>query len=1126
MEWNLISKYFSDNPTYITRHHLDSYNEFVKKRLPNAINAINPISVVKNDEYKHTIDVYVGGLEGNKIFIAKPIIRIEDGTMPLYPNDARVKDMYYSADVYADVLVRYDGNIDKTFHQVRIGTIPIMVNSCICVTYNQPPDVRRAMGECPYDQGGYFIVDGLEKCLIGQERLAYNRALITKDEHPNSLKLLIETINESDPFSKSQELLLREKTDQIYVKISSQVGIESQIEVPLFIVFRALGVESDRQIMDFIAMGDKEIMNFLYPSCLNNENIYRKEDALEFLAQNVRYKSPDHVTHILVKDFLRNITSDFRKKCMFLGMLTRDLIKTHLRHIPLANKDNFSHKRIDISGELVFAIFRDYYNKLRAHIRKEIEYAYSLSPSNNISELIKDSQVDKFFDASIIDNGFRTSLKGKWGVDQDDGIVQDLSRISYVAYLSQMRRMNNPLDRSLKLAQPRRLDCSQWGVACPTQSPDGHNLGLDKNMTVLSTISTTVSTSVMREVLQDLKCIPIEDIGIIHKKTFVLLNNDLYGVVDDPDAFVQGFRLLRRYGAINAFCSIAWNRMQGKIYVFSESGRLLRPLLVVQGGKMVITENDLSKKWNTLFSGNERDLYDETYIRDVKEVIAPMEYIDVEEANNIRIAMTPSEITQNSTHCEIHPSTILSLYTNTIPFAHHNQAPRNVFSCAMGKQAIGVYSTNFNNRMEVMSYLLHYPQQPLVTTKYTKYTNIDKLPNGENPIVAVACYSGYNIEDSIIVNRQSIERGMFNVTYLKSFSESESDEKESKAFFANPYDLARKAVKIKTNYANELTIDESGLPKLNAYIEETDALLGKVVTKPTDNKSIVYVDASKIADKTVEGIVDKVLIFRNSKDDRAVKVRLRQTRLPQLGDKLASRHGQKGVIGMILNNEDMPFTKDGVVPDIIINPHALPTRMTVAHLLECICAKAGTLNCTHYDATTFESHDIFKYADDLAKCGYERYGNEIMYNGKTGVMMPCEIFIGPTYYFRLKHMVADKINYRNDGPVSSLTRQPIRGRANNGGLRVGEMERDSIIAHGMGSFLKECFVEKSDGFEVMYNTERGSISELNTGDMQGRMLMPYSMKLLLQEVEALGITIKMSEKVIDDEVTSLLEEVN
>lgn len=1078
MEWRLIQKYFAENTNHITRHHITSIDEFIKTRLPATIKHINPLKVVKP---KHTIEVYIGGEDASRISIARPVLKTESGITPLYPNDARVKDMYYCSDVYADILVRYTGGVNKTFPAVRIGTIPIMVNSCLCVLEGQPPEVKTEMGSCVFDQGGYFIIDGLEKCLIGQERLVNNRAFITIPSDPQlALQALIETTSEDDPFPKSVMLFLHKKTNLIFVRIP-QVGIDSPLEVPLFTVFRALGVESDRYILQFI-LGDlddpinKDLADFLFYTVLNNDGIYTTTDAHAFLANHVRYKSTDHVLHILVNDFLRNAGPNFRDKCITLGILVKDFVKTHLGYLKLGDKDNFRHKRIDTSGELVFGIFRDYYNKFRADVRRQIEYAYTSGPwstMEDISDMIRENELGRFFDYRIIDQGFRTSLKGKWGIDMKDGIIQDLNRISYLSYMTHMRSINNPMDRDRKLAQPRRLDCSQWGIACPTQSPDGQNLGLTKNMAILATVTTNSSPETMRTILRELGCTPMRDVGLNHNMTMVFLNDNIYGIVEEPDVFVDKFRALRRSGGMDVFASINWNRIQQKISVFCDAGRLTRPLLIVQGGKLVLKEEDLENPWDALFTMG-------------------MEYVDVEEANNALIAMTPAEIGEYTTHCEIHPSTALSLYTNSIPFAHHNQAPRNVLSCAQGKQAIGVYATNFNNRMDTMSYLLNYPQRPLVSTKYTQYCNIDKLPNGENLIVAIACYSGYNIEDSVIINKQSFERGMFNVTYLKSFADVE----EEGTFFANPHDLKNKSVNISTKFCNELTIDENGFPKTNAFVEDQDALLGKVSVSNQD-KAVVYADVSKIADKTIEGIVDKVLVFRNASGERSVKVRLRQTRLPQLGDKVASRHAQKGVVGMILNEEDMPFTAAGVRPDIIINPHALPTRMTIAQLLECVCAKAAALNCHLYDATTFERHDINKCCEDLSQAGYERYCNEVLYDGRSGAQIACDIVISPTYYLRLKHMVADKENWRSEGAVSTLTRQPVRGRAVNGGLRVGEMERDAIAAHGTISFLKEAFIDKSDKYMYRYG-ENATLE------------VPYSFKLLLQELEALNISAKMS----------------
>ena len=1144
MDWQIIQKYFEDNENYITKHHLDAYNDFVRNKLPSTIKNI-PIKVVRLDEQsntvRHDISVHIGGEDGSAIFLSKPVYDEADGIRPLYPNDACVKNLYYASDLFANVTVKYKDYRTNTtesavFDGVRIGTIPIMVNSCLCVLEGQPSSMVREMGGCPFDQGGYFIVDGKEKIIIAQERIVTNRLFISqpdpeKPDNKFSLEAQIQCTVENDPFKKTVMFYVnntnQKRKNAVLVKITD---IEIP-DMPIVVAFRALGVESDRRILEYI-VGDlndpqnEEMLAFLYFTIIDNpNNIYTQHAAMEYLKEFTRFKNTDHVKNILVNDFLRNAGPHMRKKAIFLGMMVNKLVKTQIGILPLLNRDNFTHKRVDASGVLMYNLFRDFYNELRKDIRKQIERSYQLGAwydKKDIVNMIKPSDIASIFNPSIIENGLKSALKGRWpGVETDPekaGIVQDLNRISYVGYLSHVRRLNTPLSRELKIAGPRRLDTTQWGVACPYQSPDGASIGLDKHLSVLAHITIDAGADSIIECLKDLGCRPIDDRGLaaILNSTRVMLNNDIVAITDDPARLVDTIRVYRRNGIVNAFTSIYRNYYTNEIFVFTQSGRLMRPLLVVNESGRIGDRIDPDLEWFQLFNGTNgaRDLHDTRYVKptvpmeDLVKSQSRLEFIDVEESNNCLIAMTPSDIDafpdKKYTHCEIHPSTALSLYTNTIPFGNHDQAPRIVFSGAQGKQAIGVYATNFNIRMDAMAYVLHYPQRPLVTTRYNKFSHTDSLPNGENIIVAVACFSGYNQEDAIIVNQSSVDRGMFNLTYFKSFIEQETNNvmQGKSSIFCNPHELDEKNVSIKLKRANILTVDENGMPKQNAYIGEDDLMMGKlaIATKTDNGKRVVELkDASKRADKTIDGIVDRTIVFKDEKGELNAKVRMRKFRVPRLGDKMASRHGQKGVCGMLFRHEDMPFTRQGIVPDIVINPHAFPTRMTIGHLMECIAAKAGALGGFVADGTIFEEQDIGGYGKVMESHGYERHGNEVMYNGFTGEQIETEIFIGPTMYFRLKHQASDKINYRSTGPVSVVTRQAVRGRADQGGLRVGEMETNAVLAHGLDGFLKETFIEKADGFSFDYNV-------VAKGDgRERRVIMPYSMKQLMLEVGSIGI---------------------
>lgn len=1183
--WSVIDSYFKTNPYFLSRHHLDSYNDFVSNRTLQTVRALNPIIVIKNQEggkLQHEVEVYVGGTRSDEIYLTKPTIVENNEQRIMYPNEARLKDFTYQAEMYANILIRYitkeSGTdkyvVEKVFDAVKIGAIPIMLHSKLCVLHDTPPDVRREMGECKWDQGGYFIIDGKEKVIVSQERIATNRLFVTKSKDPKySYEGLIRCTSEENPLfpkvvmfyvnntktidptkEKEKEGDAEEATDQVPKASGKDKRIHNSImvtlpyfseKVPLFVLFRALGVETDKDILQHIFHnldeGSKAYLDFMYPSVLAGSNYGTVEESLEYMANFVEYKSVENVKKILSNDVFPNIGQSLRDKAVFLAHIVMKLVNTCLGVARETDRDSYIYKRVDISGFLLGNIFRDYYNQFRNVIRNNLDNQYLYGPwrnSKTIETLVNPSNMSLIFNPDIIEGGMKKSLKGMWGMSMvggssehvKQGLVQDLSRISYLGFTSHLRRVSTPIDPTSKVVAPHHLHPTQWGIMCPCESPDGASIGLLKNFAIMCQVTFDVSS---KDVLKHMRNIGMtyvqeREVTDMYMNTKVLVNSSLIGFVkDDPFAFTKTLKLLKLNGIIYPFTSVSWNISTNEIHVLTEAGRCCRPVYVVQKGKLVIDRYvDKIKSgeisWNDFFKSKSfGGSYD---ISALEESMSPIEYIDVEESNNALLAMYPEDLKASGgaryTHCEIHPSTILSVLTLNIPLSQHNQAPRNIFSGAQGKQAIGIYATNFNDRIDTMAYLLHYPQRSLVNTRYMQYMHNNDMPNGENLIVAIATYTGYNQEDSIIINKNSIERGCFNLTSFKDMLEKEEKGERDAIVFMNTLNAVKNEGVQMSNLrlANYKKIDEHGLPKVNSRIQENDIIFGKctVTSELVEEESVMnifntavkkekYTDCSVIADKTTNKTVDKVFLYVDKNEGRACKVRFRKMRTPELGDKLCSRTAQKGVIGMIIPQENMPFNSDGVVPDVIINPHAFPTRMTLGHLIECLIAKVGVNVGSCIDGTPFSNtdySDLFTLLEN--KYGLESTGNEILYNGFNGRQMECSIFFGPTYYERLKHMVADKINYRTTGPITNKTRQPTQGRGNGGGLRIGEMERDSVLAHGATAFLKESLMERSDIYEFAVDKETGFIAD-RPGANSRIVKTPCAFRLLMQEVAAMGV---------------------
>lgn len=1229
--WEVIDNYFSTNPYYLTKHHLDSYNDFIANKVLNTIKVLNSSFVVLKNENngatKNVINVYIGGKEGKDVFINKPTI-VENGEARLlYPNEARLRDLTYQSEIFANIHVVIEqstvGVADKVyervFKNVKIGAIPIMLHSKLCVLHDQPKEVLREMGECPFEQGGYFVVDGKEKVIVAQERIATNRIFInkSKDVKYSHDGLIRCTSIENPLFPKTTYLYVnavRENSEMIDNAISiaiPNVGKETNVTIPIFILFRALGIESDKDILEYIVNDVDDpnnaiLLDFLRYSVIDNRGVYTQEDAMLYIANYVEYQNLGKLKYILVNDLFPNVGYTFKKKAMFLGHIVSKMAKVALGIRQETDRDNYMFKRVDISGFLLANLFRDYYNQFRNVVRNNIDKAYLYGPwkTSGIENLINNGNMSTIFQSHIIEDGLRKSLKGSWGKimmkeNQDykdlenikQEVVQDLNRFSYAGMISHLRRCNTPLDpTAVKLVGPHKLHTSQWGIMCPCESPDGASIGLLKNFAILSHVTFDISAQQIIDCLYEFGMINIDNVKPRDVKymTKILVNSNWIGVCINAPELYKLLKLLKRNALINVFTSISWDIFNGEINILTESGRCCRPLYVIHDKKVLIEKfmDDIKEKkveWTDLIRGElidkkEFNPISESYINpiaaiqkksgkkvsgindiieELEKTQSVIEYVDVEETNGLLFAMDFDEVARgakNYTHCEIHASSLLSAVAVNTPFSDHNQAPRNIFSSGQCKQAIGVFATNFNSRIDTMTYVMNYPHRPLTATRYSQYTNFNTMGSGQNLIVAVATYTGYNQEDSIIFNKTSVERGMFNLTYYKNMVESEDESKNASGKeairFANPLTLIQQGKNL-TNlkFANFTKLDENGFPKVNSYIREGDAIIGrcKITTQYVEeegsknnifnNKVMreVYEDKSIIADKTVSGIIDKVFVYVDDHGNKKVKLRFRKNRLVELGDKNCSRAGQKGVCGALIPAENMPFTQDGIVPDIIINPHAFPSRMTIGHLVECVLAKYGSVSGNYIDSTPFNNNAYETLYDLLEnKFGMNRYANEILCNGFTGEQIATEIFIGPTYYQRLKHMVADKMNYRNTGPRTLRTRQPTQGRGNGGGLKIGEMEVNAILAHGLTTFLNESHMERCDKYQYDIDNSTGNIAITNKkeGIFEGysgegtvpsydysKVQTPYAFKLFSQELLAMGIkaTVYTSDGCVDDE---------
>jgi len=1157
--WKVAEAYLKeDNYSSLIKHHIDSFNDFTDNKIEQIVKQSNPLLIFNNydektNSYKYEIHINFGN-----VYFNKPVIYENNGsTKIMYPTDARLRNLTYSSLLLIDINIEIYKNENnekilinsKLLKKVNIGKIPIMVGTKYCVGHIDKDN------ECKLDLGGYFIINGNEKVIVGQEKIAEQICYVFKASKSN---LKYSHIAEVKSVSKtgfntpkncnikfSNKSVLKGKTLKVSIP-------HCRVDIPLFILFRAFGIISDKDIIEHILYDindNNDKLNLLQSSVEEGSIISNQEDALEYILKNSSILGQpkdiklDRETKLklfkemMERDVLSHVGPCFKRKSLFLGYMVNKLFKCYFNEIPYDDRDSYCNKRVETSGYLMALLFRQYFTKMTKDMRNQIMKELNSNPWKNskhmnIESIINNNNLFKIIKSTTIESGLKYGLAtGNWGIKSSTnkvGIAQVLNRLTYNATLSHLRRVNTPMEKTGKLVPPRKLHNTQWGIICPSETPEGGSVGLVKNLGIMTYITNQGSEEPIIKILDSDNSIKkLEEItNLIDFKnlTKIFINGEWCYITDNTKKIHNKLINFRRKGIINIYTSISLNTALNQINIFTDAGRCCRPVYIVENNKLLITKDDINNLVNKKYKFRNLVLktlnsslnYSSIDLRQKKT--GCIEYLDTEEAYYKMIAVYSNLKNKKVkySHCEIHPSLILGLLSSLIPFSNHNQSPRNTYQSAMGKQAMGVYMTNFQKRMDTMGHILYYPNKPLVDTNIGKLVPSKEIPNGLNVIVAIGSYSGYNQEDSIIINKGSIDRGLFRSTFYRTYRDDEKKIQSSGQDERIMKPVPNITAGIKPGCYDKL--ESNGFVPVNTYVTSNDIIIGKVFPIKNKKKSKhIYRDSSTFLRSNESGYIDKIYMNRNGDGHKFCKIRVRSPRIPTIGDKFSSRHGQKGTCGMILNEEDMPFTKDGIKPDIIVNPHAIPSRMTIAQLIECILGKTATLMGGYGDGTPFNDTSIDKIMNLLEKNNFESNGNEILYNGFNGKQMSTKIFIGPTYYQRLKHMVEDKIHSRATGPMVLLTRQPAEGRARDGGLRFGEMERDCMIAHGSVQFLKERMIDVSDNYRVFICNECKFMAAVNPAENIykckacnnyidfSEIRIPYSCKLLIQELEGMGI---------------------
>ena len=1001
------------------------------------------------------------------------------------------------------------------------------------------------MKECPYDPGGYFIIKGTEKVILMQEQLSKNRVILELD----GKKCVCAQITSSTHERKSKSYIVV-RHGRVFMR-SNSLGDD----MPIAIIMKAYGVESDSEIVQLVG-SEPYIVDALALSMEDpcKAGIYTQRHALKYIGAKIRNRaaaqgmnwsfrnkvSPaDEARDVLANIVLSHVpvqNFDFRAKAVYVGHIIRRVIMVHLGKEPFDDKDYYGNKRIEIAGSLLSLLFEDLFKTFNKNLKMEADRVLSKTNQAQAFDVIK------YIRSDLITNGMANAISsGNWVIKRfrmdRAGVTQVLSRLSYVSALGMMTRVNSQFEKTRKVSGPRSLQPSQWGMLCPADTPEGEACGLVKNLALLAHITTDEDTGPVERLCRDLGAVDatmltgneINSVGTY----LVLLNGLVVGGHTHPWKFVKLLRAMRRQGMAGEFVSVYLHEGQKAVHIATDGGRVCRPLIIVDEKTALPKLKQCHLEGLAVGSINLQDLLRQGVV----------EYIDVNEENNCLIAVTERDLDvarkqglENRrmayTHLEVDPLTLLGVVAGLIPFPHHNQSPRNTYQSAMGKQAMGAISLNEYSRMDGMIYTLIYPMKPMVKTRTLDLIHFDALPGGQNACIAVMSYSGYDIEDAVILNKASVDRGFGRCMVLKKHQTSvrryanmttdrTAGPPDASAFPDGENDK---------RFARYRAIDRDGICMVGEELDNGSIMVNK--ESPTDTSSGTYGNIEGAAGSAMSNIsykysgmsyrnsapsyVDKVLVTSNENEQFLIKIMVRQVRRPEIGDKFASRHGQKGVCGLIVPQVDLPFNEFGFPPDLIMNPHGFPSRMTVGKLIELLVGKAGVYEGRQAYASAFGEE--FGSADTpdaaetaLIRNGLNYTGKDVFYSGQSGEPLDAYIFSGPVFYQKLKHMVLDKMHARARGPRAVLTRQPTEGRSRDGGLRLGEMERDCLIAYGASNLIMERLMHSSDAFSASVCLTCGLLQYQNwcqycrSGEKVADIRLPYACKLLFQELQAMNV---------------------
>jgi DNA-directed RNA polymerase subunit B len=1084
----------------IAKQHLNSFDEFLENGLQEIINEVQQIEI-ENAEYPYTIKL-------GKIKFQEPRMMELDGSIThTTPAESRLRNVSYVAPLQMEASVVEDG---KTLESkpIHIGDIPVMVKSNACILRSFTDQKLIDHGEDPSDPGGYFIINGSERVIVGLEDLSYNKIIVDTDKVGGKEIHKAKVYSSIVGYRAKLELVLKDD-GLIVAKIPG-----SPVDIPIITLIRALGLETNEEVTHAVSLVD-EIKSELESSFEKTE-VNTSKDAIVYISKRI---APGMLEEFQIKraetlldwgllPHLGKHPENRREKAQFLGEAACKLLELKLGWIEIDDKDHYGNKVIKFAGQMLADLFRTAFRNLVRDMKYQLERSGQKRGINAVAAAVRPGII-----SDKLNNAIAT---GNWGRGRV-GITQLLDRTNYLSTISHLRRVQSPLSRTQPNFEARDLHSTHFGRICPSETPEGSNCGLVKNLALSAIISTSVDSSDIRQKLDDFGVADFLDVSDPVKKTGtrVFLDGKFIGYFPNGDELVSSLRTLRRTNKMDPHVGISLHTPEEegatkRLYINCNAGRVLRPVVLIQDGKSLLTNDLIDKISKKLVSWTD-------LIR-----MGVIELIDANEEENCNVTFDEKN-TKKFTHLEIFSSAILGAGASIIPYPEHNQSPRNTYESAMAKQSLGFSTPMMNTSTYVRQHFMLYPQTPIVTTKAMDLLGLEKRPAGQNCVVAVLPFDGYNIEDAIVLSQSSVDRGLGRTFFYRIY---ESEAKQYPGGMRDNFEIPNADENIR-GYKGEKSyrlLEEDGIVATESTVKGGDILIGK--TSPPrfmedyrefESQGPYRRDTSVGVRPTENGVVDTIVMTQSNEGGKMFKVRVRDMRIPEIGDKFASRHGQKGVLGILAKQEDLPYTADGISPDVLINPHAFPSRMTVGMMMESITGKAAALRGAKFDGSAFVGEKIDQVKDVMKDAGFKYSGKEIMYDGRTGKSFPVEVFIGIVYYQKLHHMVADKIHARARGQVQMLTKQPTEGRARGGGLRFGEMERDCIIAYGASMILKDRLLDESDKDDIFVCERCGLVAYHDVkqrryicrvcGD-KGKVSsvsVAYAFKLLLQEMQSLNI---------------------